>query len=254
MSTSKQLPHEKRFIFEIIQKAAIIAGFESDFSINHNLIIAGGAIRDVYFDRNSRDLDVYFNNTLLNTERFVDKLSNISLSDVLQDSTYRTLTIDYKGIKSGIDYDTPQTDTLGASTPIVSTVSKLDLTKLNELQDNKSEYDDGDCDSPLHSVHIFHFILDGQLIEVELMSISMNPIKYIMKYFAIKLSRCYYDGLRLHFTSDFHQDADNKTLTLACPVTDVRFKRLFTFYLPKMKRYFPDFIIQVDLDQMNSTL
>ncbi|MNE80710.1 hypothetical protein D3C80_1773070 [compost metagenome] len=105
---------------------------------------------------------------------------------------------------------------------------------------------------PLKSVEEFRVVFDdGFYIDIELMGVAKSPIDYVMNQFAVKLSRAYYDGAGVHFTSDFMQDATNKTLTVACPVEHARFERLFSYYLPKMKRYFPDFDVRVDLNAMN---
>lgn len=261
-----------------------------------DMIIAGGAIRDLYFNRESRDVDLYYNTKNINAASFANCLNRLDIEAMARAAGFESVSI--RRNSDGTLIGKP-TDTEGEDWGDVSEDAKITLrswatvyhrciqggqspaqavmaahqgvpqaalfffsTSLRQYITHLIEHGpsgsssaggaNGKSTHPLQSVEEFRVIFDDyHHVDVELMGVASAPVDYIMTHFAVKLSRAYYDGRGVHFTSDFMRDALNKTLTVACPVEHARFERLFSYYLPKMKKYFPDFDVRVDLNAMN---
>lgn len=304
MSMNKQLSKEVRFAYQIFQSAAQKAGGYKIPSNRRddNVIIAGGAIRDLYFGHELRDVDIYYNTSSIAAYDFANALKNMDIAKMGREAGYEVVEVirlsdnsrmgrqgnagdeeDWGDVSddakivieafadrymhyTNCGYPTTSA-ILEAHRHVTSANSVINqkprhgqyLTHVIErLRNNNAKRSSSaggqkmGTAHPLKSVEEFRVVFnDTFYIDIELMGVSKNPIDYVMTHFAVKLSRAYYDGAGVHFTSDFMQDVTNKTLTVACPVEHARFERLFTYYLPKMKRYFPDFDVRVDLNAMN---
>ena len=306
MSMNKQLSKEARFAYQIFQAAGQKAG---QYVIpsnrrDDNVIIAGGAIRDLYFGPDMRDIDIYYSATAITDRDFAMALNNLDISKLGREAGYSSIEVirlsdnSRMGLQSSDGGDEEDWGDVSDDAKIVieafadrylyyynqgyghtsaileahrqvrsaNAVLSLPgvrhgqyLAHVIELLKKSTAKRSSSAGGqklgtahPLKSVEEFRVIFnDDFYVEVELMGVEKNPIDYVMSHFAVKLSRAYYDGAGIHFTSDFMQDATNKTLTVACPVEHARFERLFSYYLPKLKRYFPDFDVRVDLNAMN---
>lgn len=242
MSLNTQLSKEARLIFNIFYMAANTARMEEELP-PASMIIAGGAIRDLYFDRkHTRDLDMYFDSTMIDPHEFARNLKRINVDEVARLAGFSGASI----IRAS---EAPAAYPVGGMWENL-TAQQVQATSTSG---SGSKMDPGGKAHPLQAVEEFICFVDGQRFQVELMTLSMNPAKYVQTHFAVKLSRCYFDGKSIKYTNDFFEDARNKTLTVACPVEHARFERLFSYYLPKMKSYFPDFDVRIDLNQMNAS-
>lgn len=304
MSMNKQLSKEVRFAYQIFQTAAQKA---SGYKIpsnrrDDNVIIAGGAVRDLHFGHEPRDVDIYYNASSIAAYDFANALKNLDIAKMGREAGYAVVEVIRlsDGSKMGRQGNAGDEEDWGdvsddakivieafadrylhyAQAGYSTTMAVLEahrhvttanavihqnprhgqylnhvIERLQGINTKRSSSAGGQkmgTAHPLKSVEEFRVVFnDGYYIDVELMGVAKSPIDYVMTHFAVKLSRAYYDGAGVHFTSDFMQDATNKTLTVACPVEHARFERLFTYYLPKMKRYFPDFDVRVDLNAMN---
>lgn len=310
MSQNKQLSKEARFIYQVFQTASAMSraqfrdGKMSEASKqqimpkmgDRDVIIAGGAVRDLYFNRPSRDIDLYYNTNVIDAASFANCLNRLDIGAMAREAGFQSVSIrrnsdgtmigkQPKG-EEGEDWGDVSEDariTLrdwasfyhraingGGSSQYavqyahqhVPAANKYMLDRVNHKyvehlvrtgSDNGSSSGSNTKSShPLKSVEEFRVIFDEfNYVDVELMGVAAKPVEYMTTHFAVKLSRAYYDGAGVHFTSDFMQDARNKTLTVACPIEHARFDRLFSYYLPKMKKYFPDFEVRIDLNAMN---
>lgn len=310
MSQNKMLSKEARFIYQVFQTASAMsrARFRDGKMTNgdaiqimppggdRDIIVAGGAVRDLYFNRQSRDVDLYYNTNEIEPASFANCLSRLDLGAMARQAGFESVTIrrnsDGSMLGKPVDSD-------GEDWGDVSEDARIHLRNwaayyhraiaggnnanqavqyahqnapdANRYMLDRANHDyiaylvasggsggssaggsNGSSTHPLKSVEEFSVTFDGyHRVDVELMGVEAQPIQYMMSHFAVKLSRAYYDGTGVHFTSDFMQDARNKTLTVACPIEHARFDRLFSYYLPKMKKYFPDFEVRVDLNAMN---
>lgn len=301
MSTNKQLSKEIRFAYQIFQEAGQKAG---GYKIpttgrDDNVIIAGGAIRDLYFDRRTRDIDIYYNTKTISASGFATALKNMDINKLARAAGFEHVTVTRLSDGSKMGKDSPagneedwgdvsddakavletfadrflyylqcgqsQVSAMMSAHKAVSNANAVILRTnrandyirhvLNRLQGLEHGSTGGSKMGkahPLKSVEEFRVTIDDRFyIDVELMGVEAVPVDYVMSHFAVKLSRAFYDGHGVHFTQDFMSDARNKTITVACPIEHARFERLFSYYLPKMKKYFPDFEVRVDLDAMN---
>lgn len=248
MSLNSQLSKEIRFIFNLFNEAAWGASMEDGDLPTDTLILAGGAIRDLYFDRpHVRDLDMYFNSSFIDPLEFARNLKRIDVDAAARAAGFSTAAIHRAS-------DVPQPMAVapwGHLGHLVATSLAVQQVQATSSSGSGSKIDPGGKAHPLQGVEEFVCYVDGDRFNVELMTVSMSPADYVNTHFAVKLSRCYYDGNRVRYTQDFFEDARNKTITVACPVEHARFERLFSYYLPKLKSYFPDFDVRVDLRQMN---
>jgi len=310
MSQNKQLSKEARFIYQVFQTASAMsrARFRDGKMTNadeiqimpkmgdRDFIIAGGAIRDLYFGRQSRDIDLYYNTNAIDPASFANCLQRIDISAMARAAGFESVTIRRNSdgtmigkqpAEDGEDWGDVSEDARialrqwasyyhraragGGDSAYSVRYAHSHVPSANQYMLDRANHDyvvylieTGDANSgsasgsniksshPLKSVEEFRVIFDEfNYVDVELMGVAAHPIEYMTTHFAVKLSRAYYDGAGVHFTSDFMQDARNKTLTVACPVEHARFDRLFSYYLPKMKKYFPDFEVRVDLNAMN---
>ena len=310
MSQKKQLSKEMRFIYQVFQTAAAMsqARFRDGKKISGggvmpkngdaNFILAGGAVRDLYFNRSARDVDLYYNTDVIDPASFANCLSRIDVSEMARAAGFESAAIRRNSDGSligkqpvdpeGEDWGDVSEDARitirswasyycrciagGSSSSYAIQFAHQHVPDANRLLLDRKNHDyaeylvsngimngggsagGGKSSSahPLKSVEEFTVTInDWTRIDVELMGVKAKPIEYMMTHFAVKLSRAYYDGAGVHYTSDFMQDARNQTITVACPVEHAKFDRLFSYYLPKMKKYFPAFEVRVDLDAMN---
>lgn len=311
LQLTKQLTKESMFAYRVLQQAAGKAGKypTTQDGSDGNIIIAGGAIRDLYFDRESRDVDIYYNSSVIAPADFATAFKNVNAKKLAAEFGFDSVEIirlsDNTKMGTGGEND-------GEDWGDVDDRTKIELTNFvdwiihfksvgdsfsvailrahqqmpmiqSKLKNQGAEYhfvqkllrqaniganvktrsgNNSGVGSkmgrahPLKSVEEFQFIFNGNrwdALHVELMAVERSPIEYVREHFAVKLSRAYFDGHGIHFTPDFMQDARGKTITVACPVEHARFERLFSYYLPKMQSYFPDFDIRVDLKAMNGS-
>ena len=294
--TQKRLSKELQFIVHLFQ-TAIRKNCEVE---NTQLILAGGAVRDTYFENRAnqvRDLDLYYNTNVIDPESFARALKALDVDAMGRAAGFRSVELERENepddttspsfwatsvampaqslYLSGIGAHgivvssngsvsinsgsaTTPAPTAAPSAPQAPTPYQWHTPAGLQVQATSgggsasgSKIDKEGKIHPLRGIEEFICYIDGREYYVELMAVSMDPIAYVMREFAVKLSRCYYDGNKLTYTPDFFTDARNKTLTVACRVENARFERLFSYYLPKMRSYFPDFDVRVDLDQMN---
>lgn len=310
MSQNKQLSKEARFIYQVFQTAAAVSmsrfrdgkmtstGEISPKGGDRNIIIAGGAIRDLYFGRQGRDVDLYYDIDEIDPAAFASALNRIDIGNLARQAGFESVSIRRNSDGSligkrpvdpdGEDWGDVSEDariSLRAWASVFNRLYAGGYDKHNAILDAHKAVPDANLhmqmranhdyvvyliesgvgtnsssggsnaskSHPLKSIEEFRVTFDDRrTVDIELMGIKGAPVDYMMSHFAVKLSRAYYDGAGVHFTSDFMQDARNKTLTVACPIEHAKFDRLFSYYLPKMKKYFPDFEIKVDLNAMNN--
>ncbi len=178
-------------------------------------IVAGGVVRDAYFNLPINDIDIYIQHP-----NFMDN----------KPATAHC-------------YDVGMLAVFGRSD--VNLLDHMHGEFFNHLFTNKTT-------KPSHSgvnhqndiVEIFSAYEPGPSytrIEYQLIFTKDKPVNFVNDNFHIGLSKAYYDGQRMRFTHDFMHDADNKLLTvMGKNMTRTQFERIKTHYLPKMRQKFPD--------------
>lgn len=288
--SKKQLPKSIQFIFKHFERCMMDA---AEFEVIKNrreagstpvpLIIAGGAVRDAYFDHPTRDLDFYVQEgsydpsvfaAMLEDERDFDEVARAAgyrSGEIVRHGGEDDIHPDVAAVMAMIDEGLIPRDHHFSSSSKGSreqaeflleryTLSVIQsaygaprkkTTKINPSNSGSGSGSKIGSTHPLRGIETFTVYLDNERYEIELMTVKSDPVDYVMDDFAVKLCRCYFDGHGVHYTRDFMQDAQNKTLTVACRVDNARMERLFSYYLPKLQHYFPDFDVRVDLQAMN---
>jgi len=103
---------------------------------------------------------------------------------------------------------------------------------------------DNYADDPEHIIAEL-FDVGKNDIDFQLIFLTIPPIEYVNDWFDIGLCKAYYDGTRVHYTSDYVTDATNKTLTIVGkhlntgPAIDERIKRLQLKYPEYVVKFAP---------------
>lgn len=174
-------------------------------------VIAGGAIRDTYFDILPRDYDIYIQDPGFKSGRrepkrytckHLAKICDLHLYDNRPHGYY------------------PTDDAITTAF--------------------RNDYQYGGCNFVTQIYDVVKNLVPYQLIFVE-----YPPIEYLNKYFDFGICKAYCDGHRLRYTKDFMYDAKNKKLTLVGEVTSqFQYDWLMEHHLPKLKSKFPSHTVQ----------
>lgn len=270
MSQNPKLSDEHKFIYDFFKRAASMSYMDGNPETmpSTSLIQAGGSIRDLYFKRPAKDVDLYFDSTTIDPHEYARSLKMIDIDAMARQygfSSARLVRFDEPQLKERDDVAQRQThaavayaqqliQSMAAGGSLPGTIPTLygSVQAVSAAPSGSASGSKIGRVHPLKSIETFGMIIDErQRINIELMAVAMSPVDYVMTNFAVKLSRCFYDGNVIKYTPDFFTDVRNKTITVACRVEHARFERLFSYYLPKLKSYFPDFDVRIDLDSMN---
>ena len=179
-------------------------------------IIAGGAVRDSYFSKPIKDVDIFYwvseHNDVENSNHSIKPNTTLPLVNLFE--------LD-KNIKS------------------VSTV----YTSSNHKQ-RKGKPNTSSCVTGYGSRHvqsIINIYKNGQTYQ--LIGLNIAPLEFVNTYFDINLCRCWCDGTRMRYPSAFQQDAMNKTITVAGNLTYLEYKAVMKHHVPRIQRKYPDFVV-----------
>jgi len=190
--TNIQIPRTFKQIFEALRT---IKGLEA------RSLIAGGAVRDLYFGQTPRDIDLFIEIKNKNEIAIIVQMLATQLKGYVQ--------IRVKNSKN----KQPYYDEAGGHHRI------LDVVKI--------EF--SDMSAPL-----------------EVVFVDLPPKQYFEDFFDLGICKAYYDGTKLHYTSDFFKDVKNKTFTVVGKTTPYLLFRTFNTHIRKLKLRFPDHEIRVD--------
>lgn len=182
---------------EIVQtlKAFQNAGFKS-------AIIAGGAIRDLYFGQWIRDVDIFVHNPNMSNEKV------------------GTLGDDFK-------------------TLVWQAMDCRNDTSNNPAPDNVQQRFHAYGDDDHKITHVFDVVKNW--IPYQIVFTKIPPADHLNKYFDFGLCRCYCDGVKMRYTPAFMNDMHNKTLTLmADDMTEKEVIRSMMEHLPRLLWRFPN--------------
>lgn len=186
--------------------------------INDNAVIAGGAMRDLYFGKLPTDYDVFI---------------------PVPKQTFDRLTAN------------------NIKTELLTSVSQLTLTEevfakslMEQPINEKCNYNNGYCSTSTSSnpKNLKFKVFNGWfgLVPFQLIYITTTVQYHINNDFIVNFSKAYYDGHRVRYTKQFLSDALNKTITVSRPFAHEKEAMHVTeYYLPKIKAKFPDFTVQM---------
>ena len=91
---------------------------------------------------------------------------------------------------------------------------------------------------------IINLFKDGT--DYQLISLKIDPVEYVKKYFDVGLCMAYCDGKRMRFTERFLTDANNKTITLCGDLNKEEYDYATKNHIPRIRNKYPDFVVKVD--------
>lgn len=149
-------------------------------------LIAGGAVRDLYFDKIIRDVDIFVQDPKFSGEFAEKKSSQGLLNENFWNGVF-DIPDEYEGRSFG---------------PTLAT-KRL----------SRGNYQDSDIYSLWQVVKNF--------IPHEIIVTRIPPIEYVENNFDIGLCKAYCDGTKFRFTPDFMHDMRNRTMTIVSKKMDV---------------------------------
>jgi hypothetical protein len=190
-----------------------------------NAIIAGGAIRDLYFNILARDIDVF----ILDPDA-----SNYQYKDGKRTYKYQN------GKKSHfVDYKTN-----------IEKLFEITLFKKAYSDDCVHSFNDSNSFSSSGNLNLPHITKIWQVIKnripFDVIFLDCDPVTYVNKYFDIGLCKAYCDGHKLTYTADFFKDVQNKTFTIVGEgITPKELKHIINHHIPKLRNKYPGYVVQL---------
>lgn len=178
-------------------------GFES-------AIIAGGYVRDHYFNQTPRDVDIFIQNPNYSNEK-VGKLG-----DHLQNMIWTAMKCSY--------------DATGRN-PAPDKITK----RYEKYKPNK--------DGSNRITHVYD--VTKNWIPFQVILTKIPPVEYVNKYFDFGICRCYCDGVKMRYTPAFMEDMHNRTLTLMSEdMTEKEVTYALNNHLPRLLWRFPNYTVK----------
>lgn len=185
-------------------------------------VIAGGAVRDAYFDRTPADVDIFVSGKDITSAK-VDfckiPKDRASVMHLLSGGHTHHLDALHKMAGQSDGEYSKQREWLLSGWDYIS-------------------YKDIDTESTL-SQWTFNNVVRTtyQIIVID----RISPKQYVEQYFDIGLCQCWHDGTKMMYTSNFLQDASNKTLTVCGKMSEKELEYVRARHLPKLQKKFPGF-------------
>lgn len=174
-------------------------------------IIGGGAVRDLYFRKRFRDIDIFYN--------------------VEDDPTPMDL-INAEIIK----------ETYKDASMLFSDLFELDLASIAAYDAFYGRiYSRQSCYLNRHIVDIINVMKNE--ITYQFIGIDMNPIEYAHKHFDTGICRCFCTGTKYRYTNEFMHDAINETITIDGDISKKEYDYIIRVHIRKLQRKFPTFKI-----------
>lgn len=187
-------------------------------------VIAGGAVRDAFFNRYPNDIDIFVQAPHTSGENVLSEfevLDEHSLTKLFQ------LTTDPAPYISSDLNNIFDLSIFG---------DQDSVEKMGAVYDGREGHIHG-----VYSVYKADFETEYQIVVL-----NKPTVEYVTRYFDVGLCMCYCDGQRMRYTHEFLTDATNKTLTICGELTANEYYYTLDHHVEKLKRRFPDFTV-VDL-------
>lgn len=193
-------------------------------------IIAGGAVRDSYFDLFPHDIDIFL--------WAADSGSGEEITNPYQAINEKTLT-DIMDLRNVDNVDTDDPFAL-LDVDFNSFFNSDTIQRMGTSYEGRGGHID-----VVYSVYKADFETEYQIIVL-----NSNPVEYVTRFFDIGLCMCYCDGKRMRYTDAFLADAMQKTLTVCGELTEAEYEHTMGNHVEKMRRRFPDFTV---VDKLKGT-
>lgn len=175
-------------------------------------LIAGGAIRDMYFQHPIKDIDIFLwdPDTKGNNECHPADAGSIN-------EKYITKLMDLDVVQSWYRRDFAMRSGLGEDEEYMVTKH---VTQVWSVVKNELPY--------------------------QLIFLNIKPLEFVEKHFDLALCKAYCDGYKIRYTKDFSIDAQRQTLTICSHgLTQRHFDYILETYLPRIKEKYPNFVAKV---------
>ncbi len=214
---NNKVPHRFKWIISTLKEAGI-----------SNPLIAGGAVRDLYFKRPYRDIDVY-----VHTDELIKAIDSIS-----------PLPIPTPGPKSVFEVAVMMAEIADPSRECkaIQKLLKADSVQIKGYQNNPY-YDNN------HICCVYQVNYQG-LEPVELIVVDINPLVYFNDFFNIGICKAYFNGSKLHYGPDFMSDVTNKTLTIVGQMDERQLYTTLSKHVAKLLQYFPKYDVRIIPDRV----
>jgi len=191
-------------------------------------IIAGGAVRDAYFDEAPRDIDIFVWQSYSSDELIHPDFKNLN-----EENIAKLFEMDTKAPTHAI------------GDPFDLSNLFLEATDLDEDQVEQMGmiYEESRHE---HIRAVYNVWKASFETEYQLILLNKPPVEYVTRYFDIGLCMAYCDGVRMRFTNEFLRDANNKTLTICGELSEREYHMTLQKHVEKLKHRFPGFTV-VDL-------
>ena len=175
-------------------------------------VIAGGCLRDSYFGRDYKDVDI-----------FVDNAEVLAMAGRIQD---------WKQFRVELG------QTLGLSYPTVKTSQAAQYDRHHIMM--VWEY----VDATTNGI--------GERHPYDIIAVKGDPIKYIDNHFDVGICKTWFDGKRVHYSADFMADVHHKTLTVCGKMTEKELAHCVKGHLQILQEKFPNHTVVIDHDRIYS--
>lgn len=205
--------------------------------------IAGGALRDTYFNKPIADIDIFVYaepNTKKDSNQF--PISNKSSWDIALDvCNGEQIVFEYND--GSIINDTKQNNssphppTKGINGIFAGNILSAPCVSSTPVYSYGGKRSNNYVDSNIKAV--FSILkTDGTMYQI--IYLKIHPKIYIEQYFDIGLCKIYFDGKRVVLTPDFITDATNNTLTLCGKFNQLTLHRSVNYHIPKLLKKYPN--------------
>lgn len=195
-------------------------------------VIAGGAVRDCYFDREPADIDIYI------PDRSIIKNANIP--DDLCFATNDTPTnamLDLLNAETMVKFTTYSY----CSSPHIECVWNVWVRPDDYKKTEKDPAADPWSDPQIVRSR------NSDPADYQIIVTNMAPLEYITNYFDAGICICWHDGIKSTYTPQFLHDVNNKKITVCGKLTGPELERTLLKHVKKLKDKFPDHTVDVDL-------
>lgn len=179
-------------------------------------VIAGGAVRDLYFDKIIRDVDIFVQDPEHSRE-FSERWSKKpdSINEDFWDDTF--------GIPSSVNSS--------------SSFSSFGVTVATKRL-SRGNYADSDIYSVWQIVKNF--------IPYEIIVTRIPPTEFVENNFDIGLCKAYCDGTKFRFTADFMRDMQKRTMTIVSKKMDVpQMVHVLKEHFPRISHRYPGYSLVI---------
>jgi hypothetical protein len=181
-------------------------------------IIAGGAVRDAYFDKPPVDVDIFVwgethSNELLAPDA---RLTRKNIIKLLHLTDVRPLSNENDSMDSFVwDY-----------------IDSDEVVFASEAYYTKQL---------VHVLGVWNVYIADFETQYQIIILNKPPVVYATQYFDIGLCMCYCDGNKIRYTNEFLTDAKNQTITIAGDLTKSEYEYTIANRVQKMQQRFPGY-------------